>query len=219
MSWSTAHQTHLLCLISRSTHEGDDCLVLGSQMPRSWPTSPRSLIISTHFASLCSTPATKVSLSVHQTSQNGVSGRCFVLNGRRNLANVGFIGDYLFFDTMMTTSFGYSCRLLQDETHRHVVSDIRESNIRIGTLLQEPRLVIARLDKRLFPRAIAARDRFVRFVASTFKQRAKDQGVGAARDVFSVLLSPPVSDQDVQMGQKLAAAEAATLIVAGKKRT
>jgi cytochrome P450 len=117
---------------------------------------------------------------------------------------------------MMATVFGLSSDLLEGSDHRQVVHDIKQSNVRIGTLLQEPALNIGRLDKWLFPAAIVARNRFVKFIAQTVEKKVKYSDP-KTKDVFSVLLSPSSKEKDGRLGPKLAAAEAATFIVAGIK--
>ena len=104
---------------------------------------------------------------------------------------------------------------LQKEDFRHVMSSIEESNVRMSVLLQEAKLHWWRLDKRLFPRSIQARNKFVKFVSGVLSQRIKNADI-ANGDIFSFFQNAkdPMTGRGFEM--KELAAETATLIVAGE---
>ncbi|KAH7109592.1 putative cytochrome P450 [Dendryphion nanum] len=105
--------------------------------------------------------------------------------------------DRLTFDIMSSVIFSAEYDTLQKEDFRHVMSSIEESNVRMS-----------RLDKRLFPRSIQARNKFVKFNADI-----------ANRDIFSFFQN--AKDPMTGRGYKIKelAAETATLIVAGLDTT
>jgi cytochrome P450 len=116
---------------------------------------------------------------------------------------------------MSSVIFSAEYDTLQKEDFRHVMSSIEESNVRMSVLLQEAKLHWLRLDKRLFPRSIQARNRFVKFVSGVLSQRIKNADI-ANGDIFSFFQNAkdPMTGRGFEM--KELAAETATLIVAGE---
>lgn len=99
---------------------------------------------------------------------------------------------------MADVIFGGSYNLLDRRDYRYVVDSIVSSNVRVGVLLQAPRMTLARLDKWLFPRAIKARNMFVRFVTRLVNETtALDPAT--RRDISSILSTAT----DPRTGEKL----------------
>ena len=124
--------------------------------------------------------------------------------------------DYLTFDIMSALVFSASYDTLRQETFRHIITAIEESNVRVSVILQAPILTLFRLDKRLFSRSILWRNRFIKFIGRTVSERVKKISLLKERDVFSYLKSATdtVTGKTLRMDEL--GGEAATLIVAGK---
>ncbi|KAK8022508.1 cytochrome P450 [Apiospora rasikravindrae] len=107
--------------------------------------------------------------------------------------------NYLSFDIMADVVFGAKYNLLENERFRYVPEAIDKSNVRMSALIQWPDFAALKIDKYLFRRAIAARNRLV----------------NADADVFANLAA--ATDPETGSGFRPAelVAESATLIVAG----
>lgn len=107
---------------------------------------------------------------------------------------------------------------LGKDAYRWVPNVIGESNVRVSVLFQAAEVKFWRLDKRLFPAAIKARDMFVQFVAKTVSNRlALHKSGREAQDIFSFLCKAQDPDGGDALTTRELGAENATLIVAGKK--
>lgn len=116
---------------------------------------------------------------------------------------------------MTNVIFSAEYDTLQKEDFRYVMSSIEESNVRMSVLLQEAKLYWSRLDKRLFPRSIQARNKFVKFVRGVLSERIKNGDI-ANGDIFSFFqhAKDPMTGRGFGMNELTA--ETATLIVAGE---
>lgn len=110
--------------------------------------------------------------------------------------------------------FGGNYNLLKKPTYRYVPGVIETSNVRISALLQAPTLRYGRLDKALFPKSIAARNMFVRFVGKILRDTLKVDRTGK-KDFFAVLSSAKDPETGSGFTQEEIIAESTTLIVAG----
>jgi cytochrome P450 len=115
---------------------------------------------------------------------------------------------------MADVVFNRSYDLLGNAKNRYIVDAIAGSSIRTTVLLYLPKLVIGRLDKRLFPASIMARNILLRFISKLVHERLK-VSAPKRKDVFSVLQSA----KDLNTGKGLQmdeiGAESTTLIIAG----
>jgi cytochrome P450 len=124
---------------------------------------------------------------------------------------------------MADVVFGAHYDLLRNDRFRYVVESIDKSNVRMSFLIQFPQFAKLKIDKYMFPEAIVARNRFVKFVSRVvgerlgkFKNTASSDKVNSeAADVFANLAAA----KDPETGQGFTlneiAAESTTLIVAG----
>lgn len=117
---------------------------------------------------------------------------------------------------MASLIFGLNYHALSDNSCRHVIKDIQESNIRVSVLMQALELRFARLDRILFPRSIEARNSFLQFVRTLLRDKKAETGKG--NDVFSLLSSAVDPETGSKLSPDQLAAESVTLIVAGKCR-
>lgn len=139
-------------------------------------------------------------------------------------------GYYLSFDIMADVVFSARYNLLTSPKFRYVTECIDRSNVRMSVLIQIPWFARLKVDKYLFPVAIQARNRFVKFVSRVVGDRLKKQAAATTHkddsttkeiqgDVFSNLALA----RDPETGEGFApneiAAESTTLIVAGSDTT
>ena len=106
--------------------------------------------------------------------------------------------------------------LLGSAMNRAIPEAIEDSNVRVSVLLQSPMIrQIGRVDRWLFPKAIGARNQFLRFVGGLVDQCMKPECTPIARTVVSILKSSidPVSGD--KLSSKEILAESTTLCVAG----
>ncbi|KAF2149255.1 cytochrome P450 [Myriangium duriaei CBS 260.36] len=120
--------------------------------------------------------------------------------------------DYLFFDLITDVVFGASYNLLGAPENRYITKAIEKSNERISVLVHIPELIFQRLDKKLFPRAIVARNYFIKFIKQLVGDRlqAKDK-----TDVFSILLTAKDPETKKELNHYEIIAESTTMLVAG----
>ncbi|OQE74125.1 hypothetical protein PENNAL_c0084G11992 [Penicillium nalgiovense] len=132
--------------------------------------------------------------------------------------NMAKWSNYLTFDIMSSVIFGESFDLIGSPENRHIVQSIEDSNVRTGVLLQAGELSTRRLDRKLFPEAIAGRNIFIRFVNQLLKKRMSVKPLKRS-DVFSFLLD--AVDPETKQGFTPAeiGAESTTMIVAGSDTT
>jgi hypothetical protein len=125
-----------------------------------------------------------------------------------------YVGNYLAFDVMADVVFGRKYGLLSNAKNRYIVDAIAGSSVRTTVLLYLPKLVIARLDKRLFPASIKARNSLLRFISKLLHERL--QFLAPKRtDVFSVLQSAKNLNTGKGLQIDEIGAESTTLIIAG----
>ncbi len=130
-------------------------------------------------------------------------------------------GYYLSFDIMADVVFGAHYNLLQDPRFRYVVDCIDVSNVRMSFLIQIPQFAKLKLDKYLFPAAIAARNRFIKFVTRTVRERlgkispTSPSLAPENADVFANLAAAKDPETGESFTLNEIAAESTTLIVAG----
>lgn len=115
---------------------------------------------------------------------------------------------------MTGTVFGSDEKMLESEENRFVLEVLRTSNIRMGILVQQPSLAFRKLDYRLFPACISARNRFIQFVSKIVSKRIAQRN-SVINDLFSILLSVKDPNTNKSLSMKEIGAEAITLIVAG----
>ncbi len=126
-------------------------------------------------------------------------------------------GNYLAFDIMADLIFGGKYNLLERQTYRYVPSVIEASNVRVSAILQAPCLKFGRLDKVLFPKAIVARNVFIRFVGKLLRDTLKVDR-SSKRDFFAVLSTAKDPETGSGFTQEEIIAESTTLVVAGTSR-
>lgn len=123
---------------------------------------------------------------------------------------------YLTFDIMAEVVFGLKYDLVGIKAYRYVVDAIADSNIRTSVLLYFPKLLWRRMDKKLFPASIAARNAFLKFMGKLLHERYQMKPSANARDVLSALLKV----RDVDTGKRLSTdqvnADSTTLVIAGE---
>lgn len=128
------------------------------------------------------------------------------------------LGDYLTFDIMSNIIFSADNDSLSKNDFRWVPKAISESNVRISVMVQTTLIKLWRLDKRLFPEAIKARNQFVRFVSQTLHNRLLMLKSGReVQDIFSFLTKAKDPEGEDALTTTELGAESATLIVAGEK--
>ncbi|KAJ0386980.1 hypothetical protein COL922a_003131 [Colletotrichum nupharicola] len=122
-------------------------------------------------------------------------------------------GDYFTFDIMSEVIFGMKYNALREPKYRFVMSALEASNVRISALVQASSLALGRIDKYLFADSIKSRNKFLGFLGSLLKSRAKasfsDNG-----NVFSYLETAKDSDGESTLSKSEIRAESATLVVA-----
>lgn len=128
--------------------------------------------------------------------------------------NMAKWSDYFTFDVMSNIIFGVPWSTLRSPTYRFVPEVIEKSNVRIGTISQAPELMLFRLDKYLFPAAIAARDRFILFIGEMIAEGIK-VAKQSHKGVFALLTNAKDPETGLPLKMKELAGESATLIVAG----
>lgn len=125
------------------------------------------------------------------------------------------IGDHFTFDVMSEIIFGMKYNALKDNTYRFVTKALEASNIRISALVQASVLAAGRLDKRLFKESIAGRNKFLGFITSLLRDRAKASPSENA-NVFAFLETAKDPEGGLRgLDKHQIRAECATLVVAG----
>ncbi|KAF4634033.1 hypothetical protein G7Y89_g4073 [Cudoniella acicularis] len=140
-------------------------------------------------------------------------------NGKWSIAwNMSRECDYLAFDMMADIVFSRSYNAIEKPDYQHIPQSIEGSNVRISVLIQAAELRFWRLDKKLFPASIKARDSFVKFVSEMVASR-----LSSKRSDYKDILSLVQNARDPETGEKFStkeiAAESATLVVAGTDTT
>jgi cytochrome P450 len=97
--------------------------------------------------------------------------------------------------------------------NRHITKAIEDSNQRVSVIVQAPEVTVRRMDKKLFPAAVAGRNMFLKFI----KQLVADRMQAKQRtDVFSILLSAKDPETQKQLNSFEIVAESTTMLIAGK---
>jgi cytochrome P450 len=99
---------------------------------------------------------------------------------------------------------------------RWVIRAIGESNVRVSVLFQAPEMSTWRMDKRLFPMAITARNKFIKFVPKILNERLGLSESSDRKDIFSFLAKAKDPETGNGFGLAELGAESTTLIVAGE---
>lgn len=145
--------------------------------------------------------------------------------------NVVSTGDHHTFDLMSSLIYSASYDTTRREEFRFVPESIEQSNVRMSVILQAPELMWARLDRKLFPKSIAARNRFVQFLGAMIKTRLQkrmvntdnnnnnNSGTTPHDDIFSLFEAARDPETGKGFGTKELTAESATLVVAGSDTT
>lgn len=121
---------------------------------------------------------------------------------------------------MSTLIYSASYDTLGQDAFRFVPRAIEDSNVRMSVILQAPELLLGRLDKKIFPRSITARNKFLKFIGSMIASRTKaNPGGKHAEDIFSFLQNAQDPETGKGFGIEELMAESATLIVAGSDTT
>ncbi|KAI9776753.1 MAG: hypothetical protein M1839_009397 [Geoglossum umbratile] len=123
------------------------------------------------------------------------------------------------FDLMSTLIYSASYDTLGEDGFRFVPRAIEDSNVRMSAILQAPELMFGRLDKKLFPQSITARNKFLRFLGSMIASRAKAETAEKKDDIFSFFQNARDPETGKGFGIEELMAESATLIVAGSDTT
>jgi len=129
-----------------------------------------------------------------------------------------FLGERLAFDLMFGIVFGDEYEMVSKPENRAVLDAISTSAVRVGVLIQAPELKENRsLNKWLFPKQIAARTEFIKFVNHMLQSKdSKSQTeVTDRRNLFTILTKAKDPDTGEGLQASEIGAESTTLIIAG----
>lgn len=120
---------------------------------------------------------------------------------------------------MAALIYSKSYDFLGQDDFRFVPQAIQDSNVRMSVILQAPELMFRRLDKRLLPQPIVARNRFLKFVSAMIASRTTSQTAEKREDIFSFFHTArdPKTGEGFRVDELMA--ESATLVVAGSDTT
>ncbi|KAF2193883.1 cytochrome P450 [Zopfia rhizophila CBS 207.26] len=137
--------------------------------------------------------------------------------------------DHHTFDLMSSLIYSASYDATNREEFRFVPHSIEQSNVRMSVILQAPELMWARLDRKLFPGSIAARDKFLKFLRTMIATRMQRRTVTADKssspetsphdDIFALFEKAHDPETGKSFGTTELTAESATLVVAGSDTT
>lgn len=122
-------------------------------------------------------------------------------------------GNYVFFDLSNDIIFGQDWNSIEKLENRSIVTSIQTSNLRAGILSNAAELKFWRLDKKLFPTAIIARNHFIKFIQGTVYKKVTQ--MDKTQDIFSTLVRSKDENTDTSLSKEELAAETANLISAG----
>ncbi|KAH8812508.1 cytochrome protein [Xylogone sp. PMI_703] len=121
--------------------------------------------------------------------------------------------NYVFFDLANDLIFGQDWNCIENPKNRDVVTAIQDSNVRAGVLSNAAEIKFRRMDKTLFPKAIIARGKFIKFIKETvFKKMTEKE---RKEDIFSTLVHLKDADTGTKLSPEELGAETANLISAG----
>lgn len=129
--------------------------------------------------------------------------------------NMAEWSNWLTFDLMFSFIFTDKYNMLERQQYRYIPKVIEASNIRVSAILQAPILKkMFRMDKVLFPRAIAARNIFLRFVGKLLRDTNRADS-SQRTNLFHMLrhTQDPVTGRGFTPEEMVA--ESVTLVVAG----
>lgn len=141
------------------------------------------------------------------------------------------LGDHHTFDLMCSLIYSASYDTTSRADFRFVPQCIERSNVRMSVILQAPELMWARLDRKLFPKSIAARNRFLKFLGSMIAARLQksktshnqsDTPEGVPQrdgDIFALYEKARDLETGKGFSTKELTAESATLVIAGSDTT
>jgi cytochrome P450 len=134
------------------------------------------------------------------------------------------VGDHHTFDLMSSLIYSASYDATSREEFRFVPHSIEQSNVRMSVILQAPELMWARLDRKLFPQSIAARDKFLKFLRTMIATRMKSRKSATSEtaphdDIFALFEKARDPETGKKFGTAELTAESATLVVAGSDTT
>lgn len=118
---------------------------------------------------------------------------------------------------MTDITFSARFNTIGSEEYRPVIQAFGENNVRLGVLVQAPRLSIRKPPKKLFPKALKARKVFVGFIRKLLGDRLQDSQMDP-KDIFSFVQQATNPDTGKSLDLIELSAEIALLIVAGKTR-
>lgn len=132
--------------------------------------------------------------------------------------------DHHTFDLMSSLIYSASYDATSREEFRFVPHSIEQSNVRMSVILQAPELMWARLDRKLFPQSIAARDKFLKFLRTMIATRMKSKKSATSEtaphdDIFALFEKAHDPETGKKFGATELTAESATLVVAGSDTT
>lgn len=119
---------------------------------------------------------------------------------------------------MSSVIFSAEYDTLGSEKYRDIVGSIETSNVRVSILLQAAQLRFWRLDKKLFPLAIAARNKFIKWVTGLLGRRMTAQNL-PSKDIFSYIQEAKDPETGRSFSKTELGAESTTLIVAGEQHS
>ncbi|OJJ08116.1 hypothetical protein ASPVEDRAFT_144252 [Aspergillus versicolor CBS 583.65] len=127
--------------------------------------------------------------------------------------------DWFTFDVMCSVIFGVPWSSLTEKKYRNVPHLIEVSNVRVGCLIEAGGSKNMKIDKYLFPAAIAARNQFVKFVNDIIRQGMAMSGKGSLKGAFALLRDATDPETQEPLSFKELCGESATLVVAGTDTT
>ncbi|KAI0405763.1 cytochrome P450 [Xylaria palmicola] len=124
---------------------------------------------------------------------------------------------YLVFDSLTSVAFSEDYNTMEQARFRFVSKAISETNTRLGALMQAPKLLFGRLDKKIFVQSVSAGQELVKFLRNLLEDRLRKDG--SSKDIFSFLRRCG----DPETGEGLStielSTETATFLVAGSETT
>ncbi|KAJ5714392.1 cytochrome P450 [Penicillium malachiteum] len=127
--------------------------------------------------------------------------------------------DWFTFDVMCSVIFGVPWSSLTEKKYRHIPHTIEVSNVRVGCLIEAGGSKNLKIDKYLFPAAIAARNQFVKFVNDIIRQGMAMSAKGSMKGAFALLRDAVDPETQEPLSFKELCGESATLVVAGTDTT
>lgn len=114
--------------------------------------------------------------------------------------------------------FGLDFGLLETPDNRFIIDAMKASNVRVSVLFQACWLRNFTIDKQLFPSAITARSRIIRFVNKILRKRLQKPNTGQA-DIFAQMIDAKDPETGTRLSKAELGAESTTLMFAGTETT